>query len=174
MVVRTVSDIRIIAVLYNIHFHLSILEALSVRLRFLILVCTRMRTHVCVCELMLLTQNTTYAQIFAAYDIVMPLCHSRKLCSLRLQKSYLKCHTELHVNVLHSFFELLQHLSAGTEDTGDEKDPDALQDPVYHINIQQYLTEFLQSFSQQPYFHAFLQHLNKQEKQVLESIGVRT
>lgn len=63
---------------------------------------------------------------------------------------------------------------AGTEDTGDDKDPDALQDPVYHINIQQYLTEFLQSFSQQPYFHAFLQHLNKQEKQVLESIGVRT
>ncbi|GFG36392.1 hypothetical protein Cfor_01764 [Coptotermes formosanus] len=85
-----------------------------------------------------------------------------------------KCHTELHVNVLESFFELLQHLSAGTEDTGDDKDPDALQDPVYHINIQQYLTEFLQSFSQQPYFHAFLQHLNKQEKQVLESIGVRT
>lgn len=136
-----------------------------------------MRAHVCVCvcELMLLTQNTTlYAQIFAAYDIVMSLCHSRKLCSLRLQKFYLKCHTELHVNVLHSFFELLQHFSAGTEDNGDEKDPDALQDPVYHINIQQYLTEFLQSFSQQPYFHAFLQHLNKQEKQVLESIGVRT
>jgi hypothetical protein len=78
------------------------------------------------------------------------------------------------VNVLQNLFKLLQYLSAGTEDTGDDENPDALQDPVYHINIQQYLTEFLQSFSQQPYFHAFLQHLNKQEKQVLESIGVRT
>ncbi|XP_069694516.1 importin-9 [Periplaneta americana] len=61
----------------------------------------------------------------------------------------------------------------GMDDTGDEEeDPDALKDPVYHLNIQQYLTEFLQSFSQQPYFHAFHEHLNKQEKQVLASIGV--
>jgi len=77
----------------------------------------------------------------------------------------------LYVQIFAAYIILM---SAGTEDTGDDKDPDALQDPVYHINIQQYLTEFLQSFSQQPYFHAFLQHLNKQEKQVLESIGVRT
>jgi hypothetical protein len=63
---------------------------------------------------------------------------------------------------------------AEVEEAADDEDPDAMQDPVYHLNIQQYLTEFLQSFSQQPYYHAFLQHLNKQEKQVLESIGVRT
>jgi hypothetical protein len=69
---------------------------------------------------------------------------------------------------------LLKHLLAGVEETGDDGDPDALQDPVYHLNIQQYLTEFLQFFSQQPHFRAFLQHLNKQEKQVLASIGVGT
>lgn len=68
---------------------------------------------------------------------------------------------------------LWKHLLAGVEETADDEDPDVMQDPVYHLNIQQYLTEFLQSFSQQPYFHVFLQHLNKQEKQVLESIGVR-
>ncbi|PSN50918.1 hypothetical protein C0J52_08155 [Blattella germanica] len=59
-------------------------------------------------------------------------------------------------------------------DDDDEDDPDALQDPVYHLNLQQYLTEFLQSFSQQPYFHAFTDHLNDQEKQMLASIGVTT
>jgi len=37
-------------------------------------------------ELMLLTQNDTlYVPIFAAYNILSP-CHSRKLCSLRLQQ----------------------------------------------------------------------------------------
>ena len=60
------------------------------------------------------------------------------------------------------------------DDVGEEEeDPDILQDPVYRLDIQQYLTEFLQSFSQQPYFHAFIQHLNPQEKQVLGEIGVR-
>ncbi|KAJ9582618.1 hypothetical protein L9F63_023037 [Diploptera punctata] len=65
--------------------------------------------------------------------------------------------------------------NAFKDDVGDdEEDPDALQDPLYHLDIQQYLTEFLQSFSQQPYFHAFIRHLTKQEKQVLAEIGVIT
>lgn len=83
-------------------------------------------------------------------------------------------HTGLNVTCLESFLTVLKRLLAGVEEAGDDEDPDALQDPIYHLNIQQYLTEFLQSFSQQPYFHAFLQHLNKQEKQVLASIGVAT
>ena len=43
VVVRPVGDIRMIVVLYDVHFHLSILEALAVHLSFLILVC------VCAC-----------------------------------------------------------------------------------------------------------------------------
>jgi hypothetical protein len=64
---------------------------------------------------------------------------------------------------------LLKRLLAGVEEMGDN------EDPVYLPNIQQYLTEFLRSFSQQQqsYFQAFLPQLTDQEKQVLASIGVK-
>lgn len=53
-------------------------------------------------------------------------------------------------------------------------DPDAKHDPNSAINLQQYLTEFLQSFSSQPYFSpSFLGHLNTQEKQVLTMVGIQ-
>ncbi|GLH02685.1 Importin-9 [Gryllus bimaculatus] len=61
----------------------------------------------------------------------------------------------------------------GVDDDDDaEDDPDILQDPVYHLNMQQYLTDFLQSVSQQPCFPVFSQHLNNQERQVLAAIGI--
>lgn len=56
---------------------------------------------------------------------------------------------------------------------GKEDDPDAQHDPNSVINLQQYLTEFLRSFSSQNYFSSFLPHLNSQEKQVLNMIGIQ-
>ena len=59
-------------------------------------------------------------------------------------------------------------------DDGKVRDPDAQHDPVASINLQQYLTDFLRSFSSQSYFlSGFLPHINSQEKQVLTSIGIQ-
>lgn len=55
-----------------------------------------------------------------------------------------------------------------------DDDPDAQHDPNSMINLQQYLTDFLRSFSSQNYFPTgFLPHLNTQEKQVLNMIGIQ-
>lgn len=55
-----------------------------------------------------------------------------------------------------------------------DDDPDAQHDPNSVINLQQYLTDFLRSFSNQSYFSSgFLPHLNSQEKQVLNMIGIQ-
>lgn len=67
-------------------------------------------------------------------------------------------------------FSAVDDFSDGIDEA--EDDPDILQDPVYHLNIQQYLTDYLVSLSQQPYFPVFSQHLNNREKQVLTAIGV--
>ena len=59
-------------------------------------------------------------------------------------------------------------------DDGKDNDPDAQHDPNSIINLQQYLTDFLRSFSSQSYFPSgFLPHLNGQEKQVLNMIGIQ-
>ncbi|XP_068125456.1 importin-9 [Hyperolius riggenbachi] len=54
----------------------------------------------------------------------------------------------------------------------EEDDPDVLKDPLYQIDLQTYLTEFLQQFAQQPCFSAFSEHLNGNERRVLQSIGI--
>jgi len=62
-----------------------------------------------------------------------------------------------------------------TEEGDDEEDdPDALVDPLYRINLRQYLTEFIVEFAKQPYFMShFAQHLNIMEKKALNSIGIQ-
>ncbi|KAM8976738.1 importin-9 [Pelodytes ibericus] len=54
----------------------------------------------------------------------------------------------------------------------EEDDPDVLKDPLYQIDLQTYLTEFLQQFAQQPCFSAFSNHLNDNERRILQSIGI--
>ncbi|KAJ8258048.1 hypothetical protein GJAV_G00192610 [Gymnothorax javanicus] len=54
----------------------------------------------------------------------------------------------------------------------DEEDPDALKDPIYQIDLQAYLTDFLTQFSQQPCYSMFSGHLNEAERRVLQSIGI--
>ncbi|XP_037091260.1 importin-9-like [Pollicipes pollicipes] len=55
----------------------------------------------------------------------------------------------------------------------DEEDADALADPVYHVDLKQYLSEYLASFCQQPCIALFAPHLQTAERQVLSQIGVR-
>ncbi|XP_068171165.1 importin-9 isoform X1 [Antennarius striatus] len=54
----------------------------------------------------------------------------------------------------------------------EEDDPDALKDPIYLIDMQAYLTDFLTQFSQQPCYSMFSGHLNSTERQTLQSIGL--
>lgn len=54
----------------------------------------------------------------------------------------------------------------------EEDDPDALKDPIYQIDLQAYLTDFLTQFAQQPCYSMFSGHLNNVERQTLQSIGL--
>ncbi|XP_020791495.1 importin-9 [Boleophthalmus pectinirostris] len=54
----------------------------------------------------------------------------------------------------------------------EEDDPDALKDPINHIDLQAYLTDFLTQFAQQPCYSMFSGHLNNNERQTLQSIGL--
>ncbi|XP_064607438.1 importin-9-like [Liolophura sinensis] len=60
------------------------------------------------------------------------------------------------------------------EDESDEDDPDALNDPIFQIDLQAYLTEFLQSLSQLPCYSMFSAHHTETERQVLQTIGVHS
>ncbi|KAK5872189.1 hypothetical protein PBY51_012912 [Eleginops maclovinus] len=54
----------------------------------------------------------------------------------------------------------------------DEDDPDAVKDPIYQIDLQAYLTDFLTQFAQQPCYSMFSGHLTTTERQTLQSIGL--
>ncbi|KAH0619009.1 hypothetical protein JD844_018608 [Phrynosoma platyrhinos] len=54
----------------------------------------------------------------------------------------------------------------------EEDDPDALKDPLYQIDLQAYLTDFLCQFAQQPCYAMFSDHLNENERRVLQTIGI--
>ncbi|XP_045131067.1 importin-9-like [Portunus trituberculatus] len=55
----------------------------------------------------------------------------------------------------------------------DEEDPDAVNDPLYSLDLQQYLTNFITTFAQHPAFPACVPHLNPHEQEVLQGIGVQ-
>ncbi|OCT91946.1 importin-9 [Xenopus laevis] len=54
----------------------------------------------------------------------------------------------------------------------EEDDPDVLKDPLYQIDLQTYLTDFLRQFAQQPCFSAFSEHLTDNERRTLQSIVI--
>ena len=58
------------------------------------------------------------------------------------------------------------------QDDDDEEDPDAMADPIYNLNLKQYLTEFLGQFCAQPYFPHFVEHLAEPEKISIRSLGI--
>ena len=55
----------------------------------------------------------------------------------------------------------------------EDDDPDAVGDPLYNVNLKQYLKEFLLEFSRQPYFGHFVQHTNIVERNALKTLGVQ-
>ena len=60
------------------------------------------------------------------------------------------------------------------DDGEEEDDPDIINDPLYRINMRQYLTELISEFAKQPYFSShFAPHLNVMEKKALTSIGIQ-
>ncbi|XP_071438959.1 importin-9 [Hetaerina americana] len=54
----------------------------------------------------------------------------------------------------------------------DEDDPEALDDPIYHINLYDYLTDFCHSLKQQQCFVSFVNHLTEKECSILCKIGI--
>ena len=54
----------------------------------------------------------------------------------------------------------------------DEDDPEAITDPMFKIDLLEYLTQYLQTFSQQPCYAFFKEHHNEIEKDVLKQIGI--
>lgn len=61
---------------------------------------------------------------------------------------------------------------AANEAEEDEDDPDLLQDSIYHLNLSQYLQDFLLNFSTHHCFPAYIQHLNIPERKVLSSLNI--
>ncbi|XP_059806493.1 importin-9 isoform X1 [Hypanus sabinus] len=57
-------------------------------------------------------------------------------------------------------------------DDDSEDDPEMLKDPLYQVDLQAYLTDYLRQFAQQPCYTPFSHHLNEKEKRVLRSIGI--
>jgi len=58
------------------------------------------------------------------------------------------------------------------DDQESEDDVDALNDPLYSVDLQVYLTDFLQSLSQLPCYSVFAQHHTDSERRVLSTIGI--
>uniref|UniRef100_A0A7N8YHL6 Importin 9 n=1 Tax=Mastacembelus armatus TaxID=205130 RepID=A0A7N8YHL6_9TELE len=77
-------------------------------------------------------------------------------------------------NIFFFFFLVLLLLPTDDDyyEDDEEDDPDALKDPIYQIDLQAYLTDFLTQFAQQPCYSMFSGHLNNAERQTLQSIGL--
>ncbi|XP_024868417.1 importin-9 isoform X2 [Temnothorax curvispinosus] len=58
------------------------------------------------------------------------------------------------------------------EDNDDEEDPELLRDSIYHLNLGQYLRDFLLNFSTHHCFRMYIQHLNVPELKVLNNINI--
>lgn len=67
---------------------------------------------------------------------------------------------------------------AGYDDLADEEgaedDQDALADPIYQINLENYLTQFLHLLAQQPCYPSFSQHHTAEEITTLKTTGIIT
>lgn len=53
----------------------------------------------------------------------------------------------------------------------EDEDPDAIADPLYTVNMRQYLVTFLTDFIRQPCFHHFAPHLNPIEQKTLQQLA---
>lgn len=58
------------------------------------------------------------------------------------------------------------------EDGENEDDPELMQDSIYFLDLNQYLTDFLSNFSSHHEFPVYVQHLNIQERKVLTKLNI--
>ena len=97
-------------------------------------------------------------------------------CSIGIE-SWNKFLNSIPRNYFSELSRLLLTNNGGSFDDDDgeeEDDPDILNDPLYRINLRQYLTELISEFAKQPYFSShFAPHLNVMEKKALTSIGIQ-
>lgn len=63
-------------------------------------------------------------------------------------------------------------LDGADEDYDEEEDPELVHDSIYHLNMGQYLRDFLLNFSTHHCFPMYLQHLNVPELKVLNNINI--
>ncbi|KAL2717247.1 importin-9 [Vespula squamosa] len=68
----------------------------------------------------------------------------------------------------------LLHIEGEEDDNEEEEDPDLLQDSIYHLNLSQYLRDFLSNFSTHHCFPAYIQHLNNPERKVLNTLNINS
>ncbi|XP_008544130.1 importin-9 [Microplitis demolitor] len=54
----------------------------------------------------------------------------------------------------------------------EETDSDLLEDSIYHLNLNNYLRDFLTNFSQHHCFPVYIQHLNSMERKILTSLNI--
>lgn len=95
---------------------------------------------------------------------------------MRLKTFYVSCPRRIYViqslikenvNEYDSVVEF-----GGAEDDDDEEDPELLRDSIYHLNLGQYLRDFLLNFSTHHCFRIYIQHLNVPELKVLNTINI--
>ncbi|KAL6428612.1 hypothetical protein ACFW04_007913 [Cataglyphis niger] len=68
--------------------------------------------------------------------------------------------------------ENILQFGGADEDNDDEEDPELLRDSIYHLNLGQYLRDFLLNFSTHHCFRMYIQHLNVPELKVLNIINI--
>uniref|UniRef100_A0A8C7ZPS0 Importin 9 n=1 Tax=Oryzias sinensis TaxID=183150 RepID=A0A8C7ZPS0_9TELE len=84
----------------------------------------------------------------------------------------LQHHLPLYVTTLFIFLFIFHCTDDDYYEDDEEDDPDALKDPIYQVDLQAYLTDFLTQFAQQPCYSVFSSHLNNAERHTLQSIGL--
>lgn len=89
-----------------------------------------------------------------------------------LSNNIIKRNNIFYLKLSFFFFFFLVLGEAANEAEEDEDDPDLLQDSIYHLNLSQYLQDFLLNFSTHHCFPAYIQHLNIPERKVLSSLNI--
>ncbi|XP_041783157.1 importin-9 [Anopheles merus] len=76
-----------------------------------------------------------------------------------------------------SFLTLLTHMDDGDEDEEEDEDDrqlmaELMNDPIFQCDTMEYLTKFIESFSQHENFRAFLEKIDETEKNILQTFNI--
>uniref|UniRef100_A0A182NZM5 Importin N-terminal domain-containing protein n=1 Tax=Anopheles epiroticus TaxID=199890 RepID=A0A182NZM5_9DIPT len=76
-----------------------------------------------------------------------------------------------------SFLTLLTHMDEGDDDEEEDEDErqlmaELMNDPIFQCDTMEYLTKFIESFSQHENFRAFLEKIDETEKNILKTFNI--